>query len=186
MKQSFLNQDRKQKELDAKFFVKKINKSKLERISKYENKRKEFENKILEFTHNVQQLNKNNSKKNVYISPKIFKSSVINKIPSLPPIKSSNRSREKEDSVNEYVAKNENSLNLNEVSIKSSKKSPYYFNDPNMAKFIDNKNKISQKRKLVNVVLNNNISTNINRLNINNILDQVNSYEDEYIIKNNN
>jgi hypothetical protein len=55
-----------------------------------------------------------------------------------------------------------------------------------MAKFIDNKNKISQKRKLVNVVLNNNISTNINRLNINNILDQVNSYEDEYIIKNNN
>ncbi len=145
---------------------------------KFENKRKEFENKVMEYAQNVQQLNKKNTKKKGYFSPKIIN---INKVPSLPPIKSSNRSREKEDIVKEYVSKNENSLNLNEVSMKSVKKSPYYFNDLKIVKMIENKQILSQKRKLVDAV-NHASSSNINAININHLLDGVNLLEDDYIL----
>lgn len=138
-----------------------------------------MEEKLTEISNNVRELNKVTKNIKQKITPIGLKNS-INIRPVLPVIKSMNLHKEK-SKPNEFSKRNEISIsNINEISIKSNKKSPYYFNDPKNYKYIENKQILNNKKYIASVKFNQQKIKNkhTESLNINCLIDRENSNED--------
>lgn len=133
-----IDEERKQKDIDAKCFIQKLNKGKLERLVREETKRKQFEERLIEMVSNAENSLGKRIKDNNYN----VKTNEINKLTKEPNKHKNNLSSDiklpliskskviKKEKNNMQELSSIKDLNENSVSFKTIKNSPYYFNNP--------------------------------------------------------